>query len=109
LLPAGYAGASYLLTANADKGVTSAQYLAFDIDRPATVSVAFDARVDVLPAWLDGSWTLTEDVIDTSDTLRLVYSKPFAAGRVVLGGNSMAPATWGSAGRSNYSVIVMAE
>jgi hypothetical protein len=74
------------------------------------VYVVFDARAEVLPAWLDdGSWTLTEDVIDTSGPLYLVYGKHFQAGTVVLGGNNMPPVFWGDQGRSNYSVIVMAD
>lgn len=108
-VPASLQGAQVILTANNDKGVQSASYLAFDVNVPTTVSIAFDNRVTRLPAWLDASWTLTNQTLDTTDGLRRVYQKAFPAGRVVLGGNSMSPAAFSSGvNRSNYSVILVA-
>jgi hypothetical protein len=111
VLPAGYEGLPYILTANADKHSTMTEALAFEIDRPATVYIAFDVRINILPAWLDdGSWTLTEDILESSDIVYLVYGKHFPAGTVVLGGNNMPPpARWDMTGRSHYRVIVLAD
>lgn len=101
-VPAAYAGQELIRTANNDKRATNTDFLTFTLTGDATVYVAYDVRATRLPAWLDGSWTLTGDTIGTSDVTRRLYKKGFAAGTVTLGGNAM-----DSMG-SMYNVIAIA-
>ncbi|MGE3541121.1 MAG: hypothetical protein AB7N91_27265 [Candidatus Tectimicrobiota bacterium] len=104
-IPTRYNGVQFILTANDDKYNTAPTYLSFTINRPATVYVTLHISATALPAWLgDGSWTLQPEIIETTDYKRLVYSKRFPAGPVVLGGNRMLPSS--PSGRSNYSVLI---
>ncbi|MCH8868425.1 MAG: hypothetical protein IIC85_01825 [Chloroflexi bacterium] len=105
-VPGRYLGQELILTANSDKNSANPDFLSFSLSIDATVNVLYDDRVTTLPGWLDdGTWTLTGDIIGTSDADRRVYQKDFLAGQVQLGGNAMAPM---SGANSNYSVIVAA-
>lgn len=105
-IPADYEGALFIVTANDDKYQTAPQYLSFTLHTPATVSIAFAVTGGVLPGWLtDGTWTLQPERLETTDYQRRLYSKRFAAGPVVLGGNSVPPAAGSE--QSHYSVIVL--
>lgn len=101
-VPAAFVGHEYILTANNDKSVTSPNYLTFTLDEAATVYVAYDERwVGNLPTWLS-SWSQEAQILTTTDAVdRVLYSKAFPAGQVVLGGNSQSPDS------SNYSVIAV--
>ena len=103
-VPLDLEGAEFIRTANNDKNNTAADFLTFTLAADATVSVLFDARATILPAWLsDGTWTLTNEQVDTSDVVRRIYTKQFPAGDVQLGGNALAPM---KGARSNYNVVV---
>lgn len=102
--PAPFAGKEYILTANNDKNGTGGDFLSFDLASAATVYVLFDARASSLPAWLDGTWTATGEIVTTTDVDRDVFSKTFAAGTVVLGGNADPPMAGAS---SMYSVVAI--
>lgn len=106
-IPAIYAGQPFIRTANVDKWATVPDFLRFDLTAAASVYVAYDARVQTLPAWLtDGGWTRIDDTLGSSDGTRQLYRKQFPAGPVVLGGNAMAPML---GAESNYNVIAIAE
>ncbi len=106
-LSAALSGGKLVQTANNDKAVTDSSYLTLTLGVPATVFVCYDTRETRLPAWLTG-WALSSAAVSTADagsSPMKVYSKPFPAGDLVLGGNLQAPAA--GAG-SNYFVIVQA-
>ncbi|HYG75239.1 MAG TPA: glycoside hydrolase family 44 protein [Planctomycetota bacterium] len=92
--------------ANNDKNVTAATHVTLTISDAATVYVCYDKRVKTLPAWMSG-WTLTSLSLSTTDkssSPMKVYSKAFAAGKVVLGGNAQPPA---SGAQTNYIPILV--
>jgi len=93
--------ATYLTTANDDKGNSAKEYLVFTVSAPATVYVGFDNRATQLPGWLR-DWRDTKQSLRTTDSgCRLkLYAKSFPAGTVALGGNK-AP----GAG-SHYVVVI---
>ncbi len=101
ILPSYLNGKTLLMTRNADKYVTSSEYLQFDLTSNATVFVAFDSRATMLPAWLTG-WTRSPDQIVTSDTRYNLFRKYFNTGIVKLGGNAALPM---SGAQSNYFVL----
>ena len=104
--PSIFQGQEYIRAANADKNGTGASFLTFTVSADAQINVLFDARATSLPAWLDGTWTATGELVSTTDsgTDRDVYSKVFSSGTVALGGNDDAP----SAGaNSMYNVVVI--
>ena len=99
-VPAEFAGAQWVRTANDSKAATTNPLATFTVNRPATVSVGVDTRLG-RPSWL-ADWTDTgQSLVNNEGTARTfhVYSKPFAAGQVALGPN-------GSASSSMYTVIV---
>ncbi|MBI5304869.1 MAG: Hsp70 family protein [Chloroflexi bacterium] len=90
-VPVELSGLPAIRTAQADKRDTRAEFLQFEIERPARVFIAYDARARVLPAWLH-SFTASPQPIEvdqwgTTRTFRILY-QDFPAGRVTLGGNS---------------------
>jgi PKD repeat protein len=93
-------------TANNDKYVRTEDHLVLSVGRDVTLSVCYDKRATVLPAWLDdGYWTLTGEtfaVKDKAASPMLVYEKTFAAGQIILGGNRAGGA---QGSRSNYVVV----
>ena len=102
-VPSALAGATYIKTANDDKGLTDEAFMSFTVNRDVTVHVAYDNRATSLPGWLSG-WTDTGTTLGTTDLVdRRLYAKSFAAGTVALGGNLAAGA---SGAESNYSVII---
>jgi hypothetical protein len=104
-MPNIFEGQQFIRTANTgDKWATEADFLQFELTSRATVYVAYDIRATAFPGWL-GSWTDTGMTIGTTDVMRQVYEKDFAAGPVTLGGNAMAPM---QGAESNYNVIVIA-
>ncbi len=92
-------GMTYIRTANADKRWRGNAFLAFPVNQPVTVYVAFDARATALPAWLQ-SWRATGLRIETTDGPRDVYAKDWGGGIISIGGNAAPGAD------SNYTVIV---
>ena len=98
-IPSEYEGFKVLKTANDDKASSGNSFISFDIDNSATIYIAHVADETNLPAWL-AVWNKTGMIIATTDRNLNVYSKEFAAGTVVLGGNE------GVA--SMYTVIVAA-
>jgi hypothetical protein len=87
-------GAAYLRPANDSKKVTRPDYLSFQLTQPAQLYVCYDPRATVLPAWLN-DWQKLDDRLHTTDTgtaILHIYTKPYAAGNVTLGGNLAAPA-----------------
>jgi lysophospholipase L1-like esterase len=110
-IPAELDGGVWIMTANADKSNTSASYLSFEVDRPVTVYIAYDAGATAIPDWLKPangfSSTGTQLTVsgDASTSQLDLYSKNYPAGSVTdLGGNLAAGA---NGANSNYLVIVI--
>ncbi|MFH1377354.1 MAG: nucleoside hydrolase-like domain-containing protein, partial [Planctomycetota bacterium] len=101
-VPSAYVGLKYIRSANDDKSSTVLDFLTLSVNQDVTVFVAFDARSVPPVGWLQ-SWTATGDSIGTTDVSRIVYSKPYPAGQIVLGGNKP------SAAGSMYNVIIRGE
>jgi len=74
----------YIQTANNDKLSSGSIFLSFDINTAAMVYVVFDDRYDI-PSWLS-DFTQTGDTLRT-ESLMNIFSKEYAAGRIILGGN----------------------
>ncbi|MDR4460499.1 MAG: Ig-like domain-containing protein [Nitrospirales bacterium] len=98
-VPPSVQGATYIQTANNDKGATTAAFLRFTVNQPVTVSVAYDVRLTPKPSWLS-SFTDTGKNLVTSDTTLHLYARAFPAGTITLGGNA------GGGSGSMYAVIV---
>ena len=101
-VPPAMAGATYIKTANDDKGRTEEAFMSFTVNRGVTVYVAYDVRATSLPGWLSG-WADTGTTLGTTDLDRQLYAKSFAAGIVSLGGNMAAGA---SGAESSYSIVI---
>ncbi len=84
-VPASLQGATYVMTANADKLNASSQFVSFKVNRNVTVYVAHDNRITRKPAWL-GGFTNTGLSL-SSDVPMTIYQKSFPSGVVALGGN----------------------
>jgi lysophospholipase L1-like esterase len=93
----------WIMTDNGDKINTDAAFISFDLDREATVYVAYDGRDGVtLPGWLSGSFVDANLQISTTAGVFNLYSRLYNTETVVLGGNHAD----GGTGQFNYSVIV---
>ncbi|MCZ7649484.1 MAG: Ig-like domain-containing protein [Planctomycetota bacterium] len=106
-LSAALGGAALIRTANNDKNVAVNPHLTFTISQAATVYVGYDKRATALPAWLDGSWTLTGESLASTDGAAgpmRVYAKSFPAGSVTLGGNKHG----GNTGAGSHYVVIVA-
>jgi hypothetical protein len=103
-IPSEIDGWQYILTCNSDKSTTSG--LSFQIDKGATVVVAFDRRIFPRPEWLEG-WTAMSDTLKTTDSHpdRRLYRRDFEAGIVALGPNNSTESQQAN-GLSMYTVIV---
>ena len=105
-IPPALANGRWIMTDDASRNNTSSSYITFDIDRAATVYIAYDSGATTLPNWM-GGFSDTGMTLSTSDpyspTLRL-YSRTYSAGHVVLGGNM---ASGASGANSNYIPIVV--
>ena len=104
-VPASLQSAIWIMTAQADSGNSSTDFLSFDLDRNATVYVAYDADAGGLPNWLNpASSTFTEVPgvqLTTTQTSYRIFSRPVSAGSVMLGGNNAA----GAAGASDMYLV----
>ncbi len=111
-VPAAVAGGIWIQTANAEFNVTSSPYIDFNVDRPVTVYIAYDAGAATLPTWLDPAFSgyadtgLTLQTDDPSSPNYRLYSQSFSAGAISLGANL---ATGASGADRNYLVIVVAQ
>jgi hypothetical protein len=94
------------MTADADAGNTSSNYVSFDTDRPVTVYIAYDAGAASRPNWMS-SFTSTGLSVGTTDALAPtlnLYSRSYSVGTITLGGNLAAGA---SGSLANYIAIVV--
>jgi hypothetical protein len=101
-LPAALAGQALIPGANDDSKLTEPDdYLTFDLNRPATVYVAFDPRGENVwwPTWLvSQGFTRTSETVGTTDQRLVLFRRDLPAGQVKLGANSAVP----SKGNSSY-------
>jgi uncharacterized repeat protein (TIGR02543 family) len=99
--------APFIRTPNDDKGNKTTSVLSFQLSQSAMVYVAYDPRATKLPAWLS-DWQKLSDRLGVNDpniSFLNLYSKTYAAGTVILGGNLASPAT---GALSNYIVLIKA-
>jgi len=93
-------GFTWIMTENDDKERSDAHWLSFRTNLAATVMIAYDNGASTRPAWMEG-WTDTgAEIVTTDDSPLHLYSRTFAAGEVVLGGNE------GTSKTSMYLVLV---
>ena len=100
-VPASLLGATYIKTANDDKGLTGASFITFEVNQDVTVYVAHDNRIATKPSWME-SFTDTGDDLVTTDTTLSIFAKHVSAGTVTLGGNE-------GDGYSMYIAIIVAQ
>ncbi len=114
VMPEELIGATWIMTGNDDKNGAGDEFLKFTVGRNAIVWLARDSRGDegkggTVPEWLseDSGWERHEEMLvevtDGNMGHFVLYSKEFAQGEVILGGNVDPPA----AGQgSNYLVLI---
>ena len=85
-IPEELKGASAIKPANDDKIAEGEEFLSFRVNRPVTLYVAHDDRIEEKPAWL-GEFTSTDMEVKTSiESLRL-WVREHPAGEIKLGVN----------------------
>ena len=85
-LPESIAGATLVPNAK-DSGISGNEFLSFEINLPANLYVAYDAKA-APPVWLKGGFAKIEGAVVTSRGNRFdIYQRSASAGRVTLGGN----------------------
>ena len=100
LVPTGLEGATYIRTANQDKGSSGDAFLSFEVNQDVAVYVAHDDRKPTKPSWLLESFRDTGQNLVTTDAILSLFRNDFKAGTVNLGGNE-AP------GNSMYTVVIL--
>ena len=86
-LPESIAGATLVRTLPKDAGISGADFLSFEINLPANLYVAYDAK-SAPPVWLKGGFAKIDGTVTTSKGNRFdVYHRSAPAGPVTLGGN----------------------
>ncbi|WP_158267470.1 Kelch repeat-containing protein [Adhaeribacter arboris] len=95
-------------TPNDDKYNNGAGVFALELTRPATVYVAYDPRVKVLPGWLENWQKQKEEILvnDEKNNRYQLYSQSFTAGPITFDGNRASPA---AGSLSNYFVVIKAQ
>ncbi len=93
-------GATYIKTANSDKGKSSPSFLTFDVNQAATVYVAHDDLSTTKPSWLTSFVDTGDDLVTMNSTLS-VFTKNFFGGTITLGGDE------GKVKKSMYTVIIV--
>ena len=101
-VPALLQGATYLKTANDDKGSSNASFLTFEVNQDVIVYVAHDDRITPRPSWLTSSFSDTGDNLVTTDTTLSIFESNYLAGTVTLGGNE-------GPNDSMYSVVIVGQ
>ena len=105
-IPAALEAAVWVITAQADAASSESAFLSLDIDRNATVYVAYDADAASLPNWLNPASSAYSDTgltLGSSASSYRVFSKQVAPGTEVLGGNLAA----GAAGATDMYVVLV--
>lgn len=94
-IPSYLANASLIKTANNDKTSSLSSFISFNLNRSATVYVAYDPRATKLPTWLQGFTKLTDkfEINDPKLAGFNLYKKDYTAGSVTLGANLSGGAT----------------
>lgn len=104
-VPTSLQSAIWIMTAQSDSGNSSSDFLSFDLDRNATVYIAYDADAGGLPNWLNPATSAFTEVpglqLTTTQTTYRIFSRPVSAGTVTLGGNNAA----GAAGASDMYLV----
>ncbi len=93
-------GATYIKTANNDKGESNSSFLTLDVNQDVTVYVAHDDQITNKPSWLTSFIDTGNDLV-TTDTTLSIFANNFLAGTITLGGNE------GNGNRRMYTVIIV--
>ena len=79
-VPASLQSAIWIMTAQSDSGNSSSDFLSFDLDRNATVYIAYDADAGGLPNWLNPATSAFTEVpgvqLTTTQTTYRIFSRP---------------------------------
>jgi hypothetical protein len=102
-VPAQLDGQPYFRFNNDNMHVSTADYTAFHLYRPATLYIAIDEQACALPGWM-ADWEPVNETITTTDIGLKLYSKGFPEGDVMLGANEAPPA---ACIRSHYLVFMV--
>ena len=87
-LPESIAGATLVRTHPKDAGVGGDEFLSFEVNLPANLYVAYDAKA-APPVWVKGGYTKIDGAVTTSKGNRFdVYQRSVPVGSVTLGGNN---------------------
>jgi len=85
-VPALVEGATYIKTANDDKGSSGDAFLSFNVDQNVTIYVGHDDRAASKPSWMV-SFNDTGDDLMTTDATLSIFARDSQAGTITLGGN----------------------
>ena len=104
-LPNGYNNLLWIMTANDDRYVTDNAFFSFDLNKDATVYIAFDSNAKSRPDWLKSEYKLTGASVEVSGYSEKmeIWERHFDKGRVTIGGNS---AVGAKRVESMYSIII---
>jgi beta-glucosidase len=87
-VPQCLAGSTHVMTAMADKTSDASEpLLKLSLSAPATVLIAYDARADGHPAWLDGWTARKERLMVPGCALFKLFEREAPAGDLILNGN----------------------
>jgi|GEM_PF-2542818 len=105
-IPAGLLNGRWIKTNN-DSTNTSANYLSFTVDRPATVYIGYDGGSTARPSWMSTYASTGQSVgaTDPNGATMNLYTRTFSSGSTVtLGGNN---ATGAANSNTNYIAIIV--
>lgn len=104
LVPTGFLGKEFILTAQKDRKEKDDDFLIFNLSNPAIVYVVYDGESSRIPKWLSNGWTKQDGkTIRVDGKSRKIFFKKFEKGKVSLGANSAKPAKDVD---NNYFVII---
>jgi hypothetical protein len=109
-IPAAFRCAQWVQTPDGDRDEVSNALLQLELSQRSVVYVGLDQRAASGPSWLTGSFMntgLSVAIAETgTETSFAVWKRAFAAGAVVLGGNSASGSSFPS-GKANYLVFAL--
>ena len=92
--------ATYIKTANGDKGNKNPSFLTFGVNQDVTLYIAHDDRITTKPSWLMPFIDTGYNLVTTDNTFS-IFTKDYFGRTITLGGNE------GKGRKSMYSVIAV--
>jgi lysophospholipase L1-like esterase len=105
-IPSVLSGGVWVMTAANDAGSTETDHISFNVDRPVSVYIAYDADASTLPGWMS-AYTDTGLSVNTNNPVARTMSlfrRDFDESLITLGGNQADGAVGADA---NYVAIVV--